>query len=115
MSMSREEMDKVLDDHFRFAADDDLEGVLSTFTEDGVLETIPSPLGGPVNDAAGRRKAYEIAFHAFEKSRGRANSRELRRSYGEDFMVYETEWHGYITDGRPFLCDGKSGEASSRF
>ena len=38
----------------------------------------------------------------------------IRRYYGEDFLVDETLWHGRVEDGRPFLCDGKSGPVSFR-
>jgi hypothetical protein len=38
----------------------------------------------------------------------------LRRLYGEDFLVDETLWHGQIVDGKPFLCDGRSGPVSFR-
>ena len=38
----------------------------------------------------------------------------LRRLYGEDFLVDETVWHGYVNDGRPFLCEGKGGPVSFR-
>jgi len=36
----------------------------------------------------------------------------VRRLYGEDFLVDETIGHGYVNDGRPFLCNGKSGPVS---
>jgi hypothetical protein len=38
----------------------------------------------------------------------------IRRLYGENFLIDETLWHGHISDGRPFLCDGKSGDVSFR-
>lgn len=38
----------------------------------------------------------------------------MRRLYGRDFLIDETLWHGYIEDGRPFLCEGKSGRVSFR-
>jgi hypothetical protein len=38
----------------------------------------------------------------------------LRRYYGDDFLIDETLWNGYVEDGRPFLCEGKSGKVSFR-
>jgi hypothetical protein len=38
----------------------------------------------------------------------------VRRLYGEGFVIDESIWHGHIADGRPFLCDGKSGDVSFR-
>ena len=38
----------------------------------------------------------------------------LRRCYGDDFLIDETLWNGYVEDGRPFLCEGKSGKVSFR-
>jgi len=38
----------------------------------------------------------------------------LRRLYGQDFLIDETLWHGHVKDGRPFRCDGKSGDISFR-
>jgi hypothetical protein len=38
----------------------------------------------------------------------------LKRYYGDDFIIDETMWHGEISDGRVFLCDGKSGKVSFR-
>jgi ketosteroid isomerase-like protein len=114
MSMTREAMDRVLNDHFRLAAEDDFEGLLNTFTADAELETITSPMG-PVNTPKGRREWYKVIFRCLAKSRKSSNSRELRRSYGEDFIIYETAWTGHVSDGLPFLCEGASGEVSTRF
>jgi hypothetical protein len=38
----------------------------------------------------------------------------LGHYYGDDFVIDETTWHGQTTDGKPFLCDGKSGPVSFR-
>jgi len=110
MPMSRMEMDKLVDDHFRFEATDDLDGVMSSLA-DGPLrhEIIPSPWG-EINDRARIRDYYEMLYAC---ARGE-NARCIRRLYGEDFLIDETEWEGEIVDGKAFLLDGKSGRGKNR-
>jgi hypothetical protein len=38
----------------------------------------------------------------------------IRRYYGDGFLVDETLCHGTIENGRPFLCEGRSGQVSFR-
>ncbi|MHC4957282.1 MAG: nuclear transport factor 2 family protein [Planctomycetota bacterium] len=109
MSLSPEQMDQQVNDHFGFEATDDIDGVMSTLTEDAEHEVIPSPVG-VLNDPAEQRKYYTMLFESLEGE----SVTPIRRLYGEDFLVDETLWHGRITDGRPFLCDGKSGDVSFR-
>jgi ketosteroid isomerase-like protein len=109
MRMSPEQMDQVVNDHFNFEATDDVDGVLATLTEDAEHEVIPSPVG-VVTDPAERRAYYEMLFGAIDGE----DVTPLRRLYGEDFLIDETMWHGHISDGSPFLCDGKSGPVSFR-
>jgi ketosteroid isomerase-like protein len=107
--MTREEMDALVDEHFRFEAADDVDGVMSTLRHGAVHEVIPSPFGA-VHDPAAQRAYYEFLFGSIEGERVEA----LRRYYGEDFVVDESLWHGRIVDGAPFLCDGRSGRVSFR-
>ena len=98
MSMTHEQMDAVVAEHFRFEAMDDVDGVLSTLLDGAVHEVIPSPVGAPDDLAEQRGESVD----------------PLRRYYGENFLIDESLWHGRIEDGRPFLCDGRSGEVSFR-
>lgn len=107
--MTREQMDALVDEHFRFEAMDDIDGVMSTLQDGAVHEVIPSPVG-ELDDAAEQLGYYELLFASI-KGEG---VEPLRRYYGENFLVDETLWHGRIEDGRPFLCDGRSGEVSFR-
>lgn len=106
---TREEMDRIVDQHFGFEATDDIEGVMGTFTREAEHEVLPSPVGA-LSDRAKMRSYYETLFPAL---RGESVT-PLRRLYGEDFVVDETIWHGHVADGAPFLCDGKSGPVSFR-
>jgi ketosteroid isomerase-like protein len=77
---------------------------------DGVQhEVIPSPVGA-LNDPAQIRAFYQMLFGALAGE----SVTPVRRLYGEDFLIDETIWHGYIRDGQVFLCNGKSGPVSFR-
>jgi hypothetical protein len=83
---------------------------MRTLTEDEVEhEVIPSPVGA-LTDRTKTREYYEMLFASITGE----GVDPLRRLYGDDFLVDETMWHGHITDGRPFPCDGQSGPVSFR-
>lgn len=109
MGMSRQQMDRLVEEHFSYEAHDDVDGVLATVSEDAEHEIIPSPLG-PVSGHASIRAMYEGLFRDL---RGEGVT-PVRRLYGEDFLVDETVWQGHVADGRPFLCPGRSGRVSFR-
>jgi ketosteroid isomerase-like protein len=107
--LTRDQMDALVEEHFRFEATDDVDGVLSTLLDGAVHEVIPSPAGA-LTELAEQRAYYELLFDSITGD----SVEPLRRCYGEDFLVDESLWHGRIEDGRPFLCDGRSGEVSFR-
>jgi ketosteroid isomerase-like protein len=109
MGVTHEEMDDLVNRHFGFEATDDVDGVMSTLADGAEHEVIPSPVGA-IDDPAEQRAYYELLFSSIT---GESVER-IRRYYGEDFLVDETLWHGTVDDGRPFLCDGKSGNVSFR-
>jgi len=109
MGTSREQMDALVNEHFGFEAADDVDGVLATLAEDAEHEVIPSPVG-LLTDRGQMRSYYEMLFAAVKGE----SVTPLRRLYGDDFLVDETLWHGRIEDGRPFLCEGRSGDVSFR-
>jgi ketosteroid isomerase-like protein len=100
MGMTREQMDQVVADHFNYEASDDVDGVMSTLTEDAEHEVVPSPVGA-LNDRDQQRGYYEMLFRDLDGQ----GVTPVRRYYGEDFLIDETVWHGHINDGRPFLCE----------
>lgn len=109
MGMTHEQMDRVVNEHFGYEAADDVDGVMGTLTDEPEHEVIPSPVG-VLTDRAQMREYYELLFSSIQGE----GVDPLRRLYGDDFMVDETMWHGQIADGRPFLCDGRSGPVSFR-
>ena len=109
MHLSREEMDRVVDEHFGFEAADDVDGVMASLAPEVEHEVVPSPVG-LLRDREKVRAYYEKLFGSV-KGEGVT---PIRRLYGENFMVDETLWHGHVTDGAVFLCDGRSGPVSFR-
>jgi ketosteroid isomerase-like protein len=82
---------------------------MSTLLEGAMHEVIPSPVG-VLDDPAEQRAYYQLLFGSIKGE----SVEPLHRYYGENFVVDESLWHGRIEDGRPFLCDGRSGKASFR-
>jgi len=109
MSTARAEVDRIIDQHFMFEASDDIDGVVGSLADGAEHEVVPSPMGA-LRDKAGIRAFYQMLFRSLEGER----VTPLRRLYGDGFVVDESIWHGRIVDGKPFLCDGKSGPASFR-
>ena len=109
MGLTREEMDRIVDQHFAFEAADDVEGVLGSLAEGAEHEVVPSPVG-KLRDRGRRRAFYEALFRDLEGE----GVTPVRRLYGDGFLVDEAVWHGRIADGRQFLCEGKSGRVSFR-
>jgi ketosteroid isomerase-like protein len=109
MGLPREQIDRIIEEHFGFEATDDVEGVLGSLTDDAEHEIIPSPFGR-LNDRASIRRFYKLLFRDLKGER----VTPVRRLYGDDFVVDESVWHGRIADGRQFHLDGRSGPASFR-
>jgi hypothetical protein len=106
---NREAMDKIVSDHFRYEATDDIEGVLRTFVEDARHEVVGGP-HGPLRGKAALRRFYERLFPELEGE----HVEPVKRLYGDDFLVDETIWVGHILDGRLFGLEGRSGKARVR-
>ncbi len=107
MGLTREEMDRIVDQHFAFEAADDVDGVLGSLAEGAEHEVIPSPVG-KLRDRSRIRAFYEALFRDLQGE----GVTPLRRLYGDGFVVDEAVWHGRIADGRQFLCGGRSGRVS---
>lgn len=108
-TMTREEVDRLIDTHFMYEATDDVQGVLSSLTPDAEHHVVPSPYG-VVHDQAQIRDFYE---NMFGDIRGE-NVTPVRRLYGEGFVVDEAIWNGQIENGRLFGCPGRKGPVSFR-
>ncbi|MFP5306851.1 MAG: ester cyclase [Gammaproteobacteria bacterium] len=102
MTLTRAQMDRVIDEHFAFEAQDDVEGVLATLAEDVEHDIVGSP-SGPTRGRSGARPFYEGLFADLADG----TVRSLRRLYGERFVVDESLWKGRAP-GRPFGLDGRN-------
>jgi ketosteroid isomerase-like protein len=109
LGLAPEQMDVIVNQHFMFEANDDVEGVLSSLTDDADHEVIPSPMG-PIQGQQDIRAYYEMLFPCLKDG----TVTPVRRLYGEDFVVDETIWHGQLADGHALLVDGKTGPIDLR-
>jgi len=101
VSMTREEMDMKVDEHFAFEAEDDVAGVLATLSRDVEHDIVGWP-GGPTRGREGARSFYQTLFTDLSDSEVQC----LRRLYGEGFLVDESMWRGKAP-GKPFGLDGR--------
>jgi hypothetical protein len=101
MALTRTEMDRKIDEHFRFEKMDDVEGVLETLTPEVEHDIVGWPTG-PTRGRAGARPFYEALFSDLSES----TVRSVKRLYGENFLVDESVWSGKAP-GRPFGLEGR--------
>jgi predicted ester cyclase len=96
----RQRFDRMIERHFRFEAEDDADGVLSTMLDEVEHDVVGYPTG-PVRGKDAARGFYESMFAdlAGEKVT------PLRRYYGPDFVVDESLWEG-SAPGTPFGIPG---------
>ncbi|MCC6677527.1 MAG: nuclear transport factor 2 family protein [Phycisphaerales bacterium] len=102
MGLSREQMDRKIDEHFGFEAADNVEGVLGTLAPDAVHDIVGWP-GGPSHGREGARAFYERTFGDLSESRVTV----VKRLYGDNFLVDESIWEGRAP-GRPFGIEGRN-------
>lgn len=89
--MDQQEMDQVVEEHFRFEATNDLEGVLGTLTADVVHDVVGFP-DGPCRGREAVRPFYEALYRDLEGEK----VEPLHRYYGPDIVVDEAIWHGRV-------------------
>lgn len=102
MQLTREEMDRVIAEHFEYELNDDIEGVLSTLAEQDLRHDIVGWPPGVSRDKDGARAFYEALYA--DLSDGRVAS--TMRLYGDGFVVDESTWTG-IAQGQPFGMEGR--------
>ena len=101
-TLSRETVDRLLEDHFRREAEGDVPGTLATFTDDVVHDVVGDPAGELQGPAAVGKRYGEL----FANVKGeRADVKH--RLYGENFVVDESLWRGRA-QGRPFGLEGRN-------
>jgi len=101
MGMTRDEMDRRIDEHFGFEAADDIDGVIATLAPDAEHDIVGWPFG-PTHGRDAARPFYENLFVDLAES----HVKTIRRLYGNDFLVDESLWSG-TAPGRPFGIEGK--------
>src|SRR6266550_6329789 len=109
MTTTTEQFDALINEHFMYEGTDDVDGVMGSLADTVEHHVVPSPVG-ILDDKAQIRAFYEMLFSDLKGT----GVTPVRRLYGDDFVVDECIWHGHVTDGRPFLMDGKSGDVSFR-
>lgn len=100
MKFTPEEMDRKIDEHFRYEGRDDVAGVLATLTPDATHDVIGWP-GGPSRGREQARRFYEALFADLAESK----VTPLKRLHGDSFLVDESLWEG-TAPGRPFGLEG---------
>lgn len=101
MALTREQMDRKIDEHFGFEMRDDVEGVLRTLAPDVEHDIVGWPTG-PAHGRDGARPFYVGLFADLADSKVEC----LRRLYGDNFLVDESLWSG-TAPGRPFGLEGR--------
>ena len=101
MSLTPQQMDRMIDEHFAYEANDDVEGVLATLADDATHDIVGFP-GGPTYGREGARNFYETLFA--DLSEGSVTP--TKRLYGEGFLIDESVWRGKAP-GCPFGIEGK--------
>ena len=101
MSLTPQQMDAKMDEHFAFERRDDVEGVLATLTNDAEHDIVGWPLG-PTHGRDAARRFYETMFVDLTDSKVRT----VKRLYGDNFMIDESLWSGKAP-GRPFGIEGR--------
>jgi ketosteroid isomerase-like protein len=86
-SLSREAMDRLLEEHFRYEAEGDVAGTLATYTDDIEHDVVGDPLG-TLRDRQAIGDRYAHLFHNV-KGEGFAVKHRL---YGDNFVVDDKIW-----------------------
>ena len=103
--MSREAMDRIVDDHFAYEARADLEGVMGTYTENPTHYVVGGP-DGPLTGKPAIRGFYERLFPDLRGER----AENVMRVHEDNLIVDETLLIGKVVDGRPFGLPGLRGD-----
>jgi predicted ester cyclase len=96
MTLTREQMDHAIDEHFGYEAADDVEGVLATLAPDATHDIVGWP-AGPTHGRENARPFYEALFADISDSKVTCT----KRLYGDNFLVDESMVEA-TAKGRPF-------------
>ena len=107
-TQSRDQLDRLMDDHWDAEAAHDIEAVMATITDDAEQDLVGSP-AHPLRGKDQIRPFYEQLFQLIDQE----EQRTLRRYYGDDHLVEEAIWTGTF-DGVLVGAEGKRGRVSFR-
>lgn len=102
MPLTPAQMDRKINEHFGFEAQDDVEAVLATLAPDATHDIVGYPTG-PTRGREAARDFYVRLFGDLAESKVTA----IKRLYGENFLVDESLWEGRAP-GKPFGLEGKN-------
>jgi hypothetical protein len=102
MLLTPTQMDRKINEHFNFEAQDDVEGVLATLAADATHDIV----GYPTGPTRGREAARDFYVRLFADLAERKVT-VTKRLYGENFLVDESLWEGRAP-GTPFGLDGRN-------
>ncbi len=100
MTLTREQMDRAIDEHFGYEAADDIDGVLATLAADATHDIVGWP-SGPTHGRESARPFYEAMFADMSDSKVTCT----QRLYGDNFLVDESMVEA-TAKGRPFGLKG---------
>lgn len=100
MSLTPAEMDELIDRHFAYEMNDDVDGVLATLAPDVVHDIVGAPEGPTVGHRR-TRPTYEQVFADLAGERVEV----LNRYYGDNCLIDESLWFGRAV-GNPLGIDG---------
>ena len=106
--LTSSQFDQLIDRHFRYEADDDVDGVLSTLVDDLTHDLVGWPAGAS-HDKQAARAFYQQMFSDLAGERVTT----VKRLYGENFVVDESIWHGKAV-GNPMGIPGHGRPLSFR-
>ncbi len=106
--MTREEMDRLVEEHFAMEVRADIDGILATFTDDIEQDLVGVPSGLAHGKAAAR-----VHYEALTRDLLATDVTPLHRYYGENVLVDEVIWETRAV-GRPFGIDGQGRPVSVR-
>jgi hypothetical protein len=101
MPLTPEQMDRKIDEHFGYEANDDIAGVLATLANDATHDVVGWPKG-PSRGREAARPFYTAMFADLSESKVISTN----RLYGKDFLIDESVWQGKAP-GHPFGLEGK--------
>lgn len=96
MSLTPVQMDELMERHFAFEMDDDVDGVLATLAPEAEHDIVGAP-GGATIGRDDTRPTYEQLFADLAGERVET----LHRSYGDNSLTDESLWTGRAV-GSPF-------------